>query len=151
MASPASLTSPFSSLVVSVSFARLSPLSSISSVTCPSQVSRAPSWVIAAKRVENERMPGGRNRVGQRLAEIGHDQHAVREDIGKAGRPGEVDVDMDRIVIARGAAIQRQRVARDRRKRLVNDALADRGMIVVDFAHAASWFRTTMVRAVSAT
>jgi hypothetical protein len=61
----------------------------------------------------------------------------MREDVRKAGSLGEVDVDMDRIVVARGAAIERQRMTRDRRECLVDDAFADRRMIEYHFTHAA--------------
>src|ERR1043165_4855867 len=46
----------------------------------------------------------GRDRIGQGLAEIGHDQHAVREDIRESGLFCKIQIDMDRIVVARGAA-----------------------------------------------
>jgi hypothetical protein len=55
-----------------------------------------------------------RHPVGQQPAQPGHRQHAVREHVGVAGAPGKVDVDMDRVVVARGAAVQRQRGAAQR-------------------------------------
>src|ERR1700684_811583 len=92
---------------------------------------------------------GRRNRVGQRLAQIGHDQHAVAEHIGKTRRAGEIQIDMDRVVIARSAAIQCQSVPRDRRKRLVNDPFADGSGC--NRGHDGLPLRTTIVREMSAT
>src|SRR5882757_3979275 len=77
-----------------------------------------------------------RNRIGQRLSEIAHHQHAVREHIRETRVLGEIDVDMHRIVVARCAAIKRQRMTCDRRKRLVNDAFANRRMADCRYAHA---------------
>src|SRR5262245_47647892 len=65
----------------------------------------------------------GRHRIGQRLAEIGHDQHAVREDVGKSGLLRKIQINMDRVVITRRAAIEREAMPCDRGKLLVDDAL----------------------------
>jgi hypothetical protein len=74
--------------------------------------------------------PRGRDRVGQCLAEAGHHEHAVREDIGISGGPGEIQIDVNRIVIPRRAAIERELVTADRREFLVHDAVADRELTV---------------------
>jgi len=74
---------------------------------------------------EGQTDSGRLNRIRQRLAEIGHHQHAVREHIRKSGLPGEIKIDMDRIVVAGGPAIKREAMTGDWRKRLVDDAFAD--------------------------
>ena len=101
-------------------------------------------------KARRKRTNAGRgNRVGQRLSQIGHHQHAVAEHIGKTCRAGEVQIDMYRVVIARGPAIQCQGVPRDRRKRLVNDAFADGSRC--SRVHDGLPLRTTIVREMSAT
>src|SRR5262245_27349661 len=87
----------------------------------------------------------GRDGIGQRLPEIGHDQHAVRKHVGKSGLFRKIEIDMDRIVVAGGAAIKRQPVARDRRKLLVDDALAN------SWGHDGLGLRMTTVRDRAAT
>ena len=106
---------------------------------------------MATKRVAKDAQARRRDRVGQRLAEAGHHEHAVREDIGISGGLGEIQIDMDRIVIARRAAIERELVTADRRELLVHDAVADRELTVQSLAHAATLFSTTTVREQSAT
>ena len=150
-ASPASLTSPFSSLVVSASFAQRSPLCSTSSVTWPSQVRRRTELGDGDEAGCKGAQPRGRDRVGQGLAEAGHHEHAVREDIGISGGLGEIQIDVNRIVIPRRAAIERELVTADRRELLVQDAVADRELTVQSLAHAATLFSTTTVREQSAT
>jgi hypothetical protein len=54
---------------------------------------------------------------------------AVGENIGISGGLGEIEIDMNGIVIARRAAIERQLVAADRREGLVDDAVADGELI----------------------
>ena len=106
---------------------------------------------MATKRVAKRAQPRGRDRVGQCLAEAGHHEHAVREDIGISGGPGEIQIDVNRIVIPRRAAIERELVTADRREFLVHDAVADRELTVQSLAHAATLFSTTTVREQSAT
>src|SRR5262249_4511521 len=55
---------------------------------------------------------GGGDRAGQEA----HGQHAVGEHVLEAELLGEVEIDMDRVVIARAAAIERQLMAADRRQ-----------------------------------
>jgi hypothetical protein len=147
-ASPASLISPLWSFVVSASLAHLSPASSISSVTV-ALAGQACAELRDRGKPCRERPDTRRcDRIREGLAEISRHQHAVREGIGKSGLLGEVDVDMDWIVIARGAAIEREPVAGDRRKLLVDDTFADRRL---SCTHDALSLRTTTVREASAT
>src|SRR5471030_3038161 len=53
---------------------------------------------------------------GDEAAEEGHRQHAVREHVLETELLGEVEIDVDRIVVARAAAIERELVAADRRQ-----------------------------------
>ncbi|MNI80721.1 hypothetical protein D3C73_1372730 [compost metagenome] len=46
--------------------------------------------------------------LGQQATQVGGRQHAVGEHVGHARFAGEIDVDMDRVVITRRAAVQRQ-------------------------------------------
>src|SRR5262249_52911669 len=89
-----------------------------------------------------------RHHIGQCLAEIGHHQHPVREHVGKPGLLGKIQIDMDRVVIARGAAIECKAVPGDRRKLLVDDALAQ---LWLCRTHDGLGLRMTTVREVSAT
>src|SRR5574343_667713 len=44
-----------------------------------------------------------RHPVGERARQVGHRQHAVREHVLHAGLAGEVEVDVDGVVVTRGA------------------------------------------------
>ena len=66
-----------------------------------------------ARRSERSRSCG--DPVGEQPAEVGHRQHAVREDVVEPGRPRDVEVDVDRVVVAGGAGEQGEGGARDRR------------------------------------
>ena len=57
------------------------------------------------------------------------------EDVGESRLLGEIDIDMDRIVIAGRATIERQRMTADGRKCLVNEAFADRWMFLCRLVH----------------
>src|SRR5882757_1712449 len=67
--------------------------------------------------------------AGDQPAEEGHRQHAVGEDVLEAKLLGEVQVDMDRIVIARAAAIERELVTADRRQDQRLERVADLDLI----------------------
>jgi hypothetical protein len=54
--------------------------------------------------------------VHEQAAQPGHRQHAVGENIRHAGATGNIEIDMDGVVIARGAGEQRQRAAANRRQ-----------------------------------
>ena len=55
--------------------------------------------------------PALRRPAGEQPAEPGHAQHALREDVRHAGAARDVDVDVDRVVVAGSAGEQRQRRA----------------------------------------
>jgi hypothetical protein len=54
---------------------------------------------------------GLRRPLRQQAAQPGHAQHALGEDIGPAGAAREVQVDVDRVVVARCAGEERQHAA----------------------------------------
>jgi ABC-type spermidine/putrescine transport system permease subunit I len=57
---------------------------------------------------------------------ISHHQHAVSEDIVESGLFRKIQVNVNRIVVAGGAAVERELVPADRREALVNEPIADR-------------------------
>src|SRR6218665_191187 len=77
--------------------------------------------VKAKRRAAQPLLPGP---VRDQPPDIGGREHAVRKHVVEAGAAGEVDVDVDRVVVARGAGIQRQRGAGDRGQLERGDAVA---------------------------
>src|SRR5882757_974949 len=93
-----------------------------------------------------------RHPVGEQPAEVGHGQHAVREDVVQPGGAGHVEVDVDRVVVPGGAGEQRQRGAGDRRQLQRRQLDAHAHLAGEDVGHrTASGWRTTTVEVNSAT
>src|SRR5262249_23491016 len=90
---------------------------------------------------------------GDEAAKEGHRQHAVREHVLEPELLGEVDIDMDRVVVAGAAAIERELVAADRcqlerRQRVANLELIELGSgrhVFLPYFLAASGLRTTVM------
>ena len=93
-----------------------SPSCSSFSTTRPLQRIALPRCVMPRKRTSKRRSRLCGTQPVSSAAEPGHAQHAVREHVGHAGAAREVDVDVDRVVVARGAGEQRERGAVDRRQ-----------------------------------
>src|ERR1700761_570065 len=69
--------------------------------------------------------PALRRPLREQPSEPGHAEHALGEHVRHAGAPREVGVDVDRVVVARGAGEEGQRAALDRRQ-------LQRGQLVAD-------------------
>ena len=76
--------------------------------------------------------------ISDSASHVTHDQHAVRDHIIKARSAREIEIDVQRIVIARSTAVHRQRVTRKGWEGEARDFVTEGERIEIRGGHRAS-------------
>jgi hypothetical protein len=129
-ASPAMRAWPYWLALCTSTRTQRSPLCSSFSTTRPVQRTAWPRCVMPWKRTSKRRSCDCGAHCVSEPAEPGHAQHALREHVGHAGLAREVGVDVDRVVVARGAREERERGAVDGWELQCRQLVADLHVVV---------------------